>query len=111
MKRLWMLAVLFSRFFSDLLVAAFRTGITIIFDSDAPRRGFVRLSYGDLNESGAMLLGAMVSLTPGTSLCDIDTDKCELLLHLLDTDDSDATLRSIERRFLEPIRVVFGTAS
>jgi len=96
------------RFFSAMTVSAWATILTILTASDAPRRGFARLPYGDLRESGVMLLAAMVTLTPGTSTVDIDSDRRELLLHLLDTDDVEATLESIRQEFMVPIRALFG---
>jgi multisubunit Na+/H+ antiporter MnhE subunit len=111
MKRLLATLVLLWRFISTMMMSAWTTGVIIIVASDAPRRGFVRLNYGDLNKAGVMLLAAMVTLTPGSSTVDIDTDSHELLLHVLDSEDTEATLAHIREKFLLPIRVVFGGQS
>jgi multisubunit Na+/H+ antiporter MnhE subunit len=95
-------------FIRSMLASAWTTSLTILTASDAPRRGFARLDVADLNEAGMVLLGAMVTLTPGTSTVDIDLERRELLLHVLDSEDIEMTLSSIQREFLLPIRVLLG---
>ena len=111
MKKLGALTLLLWRFASAMLTSAWTTSVTIVTASDAPHRNFASFSYGELREPGALLLGAMVSLTPGTSLVNVDTERRELVLHILDTQDLDATLATIRHQFLEPIHVVFGERS
>jgi multisubunit Na+/H+ antiporter MnhE subunit len=103
--------VLLWRFFTAMLLSAWATGKVIITDSRAPNRGYARLQYGDLSDAGVMVLAAMVTLTPGTSTLDIDQERCELLLHVLDTSDIEAMLDGLQRDFLIPIRNVFGGAA
>ena len=111
MNRLNAIAVLAWRFVSAMLVSAWTTSRTILIQSDAPDRGYARFAYGDLNEAGVMMLAALVTLTPGTSTIDIDTERQELLLHVLDTRDIESVLEELRRDFLLPIRTVFGAAS
>ena len=108
MTRLWAILLLGWHFVRSLLLSAWATGAIILTRADAPDRGLVRLDYGDLPESGAMLLGALVTLTPGTSLVDIDTNERALLLHLLDTSEVESTLTAIRHEFLDPIRMLYG---
>ena len=108
MNRLQAVVILLWRFVSDMVLSAWSTSVTILTASDAPRRRFARLHYGELNEAGVMLLGAMVTLTPGTSTVDIDLERHELLLHVLDSADIEATLSDIRLKFLPPIRILFG---
>jgi multisubunit Na+/H+ antiporter MnhE subunit len=108
MNRLSALLFLLWHFASAMLLSAWATSRTILFCSDAPDRGFARLAYDDLNQTGVVLLAAMVTLTPGTSTVDIDPQRRELLLHVLDTGDIDMTLHSIRRNFLQPLRILFG---
>ena len=111
MKRLQAMVILVWRFASAMLLSAWTTSVTILIASDAPRRGFARLDYADLNQPGVMFLAAMVTLTPGTSTVDIDTDRHELLLHVLDSEDIETTLVDITQKFLLPIGVLFGGQS
>lgn len=110
MSRAWALLVLGWRFGRSLVLAAWDTARLILAEPDAPRRGFARLEYGELSDTGVVVLAALVTLTPGTSTVDIDPERRELLLHVLDTADLDAALAAIEHDFLGPIRVLFGGA-
>lgn len=111
MNRLYVILVLAWRFVSAMLVSAWATSRTILLDSDAPERGYARLAYDDLNEAGVMLLAVMVTLTPGTSMIDIDSERRELLLHMLDCRDIETVLDKLRRDFLLPIRSLFGVQS
>lgn len=111
MNRLNAFAVLVWRFASAMLVSAWATSRTILMDSDAPERGYARLAYGDLSEAGVMLLASLVTLTPGTSTIDIDSERRELLLHVLDTRDIETVLEELRRDFMVPIRSLFGVQS
>jgi multisubunit Na+/H+ antiporter MnhE subunit len=111
MNRLQAMAILLWRFASAMVLSAWATSVTILTESDAPRRGFARLDYADLNEAGVMLLAAMVTLTPGTTTVDIDVDRRELLLHVLDSEDIETTLADIKLKFLQPIRILCGGRS
>jgi multisubunit Na+/H+ antiporter MnhE subunit len=111
MNRLQAMAILLWRFASAMVLSAWATSVTILIASDAPRRGFARLDYADLNEAGVMLLAAMVTLTPGTTTVDIDTDRRELLLHVLDSEDIETALADIKLKFMHPIRILFGGRS
>jgi multisubunit Na+/H+ antiporter MnhE subunit len=108
MSRWQAVLLLFWHFISAMLVAAWTTSRTILVCSDAPRRGFARLAYEDLDDTGVILLAALVTLTPGTSTVDIDPQRRELLLHLLDTADIEITLNHIRRDFMLPLRSLFG---
>ena len=111
MNRLPALLLLLWHFASAMLLSAWATSRIILICSDAPRRGFVRFAYEDLNETGVVLLAAMVTLTPGTSTVDIDPQRRELLLHVLDSDDIEVTLSAIRSDFLLPLQRLFGERS
>jgi multisubunit Na+/H+ antiporter MnhE subunit len=111
MNRVQALLLLLWHFASAMLLSAWATSRIILVCSDAPRRGLVRFAYEDLNEAGVVLLAAMVTLTPGTSTVDIDPQRRELLLHVLDSDDIEETLNAIRRDFLLPLRRLFGGRS
>lgn len=108
MIRLRLISLLLWRFLSAMLQSTWVTGKIILSNSHAPHRGFARLHYGDLNETGVMVLAAMITLTPGTSTLDIDRDRQELLLHVLDTSDIDVVLDNLRRDFLLPLQYLTG---
>ena len=111
MNRLQALLILLWHFARAMLLSAWTTSRTILVCSDAPHRGFARFAYDDLDEAGVVLLAAMVTLTPGTSTVDIDPQRRELLLHVLDRGDIEVTLDHIRRDFLLPLRSLFGGQS
>ena len=95
-------------FVKDLFVSGWVTARIILRRGPLPQPGFVRLTYGELPAGAASFLGALVSLTPGTTTVDIDLERGELLLHLLDAEQADTTLAAIRSDFLHPIRTLFG---
>jgi multisubunit Na+/H+ antiporter MnhE subunit len=61
-----------------------------------------------MNEQGASLLGCMITLTPGTTTLDIDMDKREILMHVLDASDTDALVKGIREDFEPGLVALFG---
>lgn len=108
MKRVLALIRLLFNFIKEIVVSGGITALTILRGGKALQPGFVRMSYGDLGETAADVLGVLVSLTPGTTTVDIDTERRELLLHLLDVTRAEQTLASIRRDFVLPVRTLFG---
>jgi multisubunit Na+/H+ antiporter MnhE subunit len=108
MNRLTALIRLVVNFVKESIVSGGITTLIILRGGKALQPGFVRMSYGDLGETAANFLGALVSLTPGTTTVDIDPERRELLLHLLDVTRAEQTLASIRRDFLLPVRALFG---
>lgn len=74
----------------------------------APPAAFVRVPFAPMSEQGAALLACMVTLTPGTTAIDIDLQRGELLLHVLDASDTEAVLRGIRRDFEPGLVTLFG---
>lgn len=108
MNRLSALIRLAFNFMKEAFVSGGITALIILRGGTRLQPGFVRMSYGDLGETAADFLGALVSLTPGTTTVDIDPERRELLLHLLDVTRAEQTLASIRRDFLLPVRALFG---
>jgi multisubunit Na+/H+ antiporter MnhE subunit len=108
MNRVSALTWLGFNFVKEAIVSGGITALLILRGGKALQPGFVRMPYGDLGETAANFLGALVSLTPGTTTVDIDPGRRELLLHLLDMTRADQTLASIRRDFLLPVRALFG---
>lgn len=107
MRRLLALFLLFFNFFKEAVVSGWATA-RMILRNEALQPGFVRMPYGDLGDTAASFLAALVTLTPGTTTVDIDTGRRELLLHLLDASRAESTLAAIRRDFLLPVGMLFG---
>jgi multisubunit Na+/H+ antiporter MnhE subunit len=111
MKRLFAAAVLLLRFVKALVVSGLQTVVVILKSGRTggpPAAALVRVRFAPLSEPGAALLGSMVSLTPGTTTIDIDMERRELLLHVLDASDIEATVAGIRRDFEPGLRTLFG---
>ncbi len=113
MRRSVALLMLMLRFGRAVLVSGVET-IAVILKTGRPGAApppvaLVRVRFAPLSERGAAVLGGMVSLTPGTTTIDIDTERCELLLHVLDASDTDALVNGIRREFEPGLRILFGT--
>jgi multicomponent K+:H+ antiporter subunit E/multicomponent Na+:H+ antiporter subunit E len=97
---------LFLRFFGHCVLSGVSTA-GIILKRTAPPAGFVRFHFVPMSMTGAAVLGAMVTLTPGSSAIDIDMERREILLHLLDTRLTKASVEAIRRDFEHDISLLF----
>ncbi len=107
MKKFLIALKLVLRFPAEVVKSGWAT-MWLILAGDGLRPGFARISYEGSSETGAVLLGVLITLTPGTTTLDIDLERRELLLHLLDTRDVEGTLAAIRRDFVRPVGLLFG---
>ncbi len=99
------------RFLRAVVVSGWQT-LRVILRSRRrrPTMALVRVGFAPMSETGAALLGCMVSLTPGTTTIDIDMGRRELLLHVLDASDTRPLLKVIRRDFEPALVRLFGRA-
>jgi multisubunit Na+/H+ antiporter MnhE subunit len=102
------LVSLIARFLRDAAVSGWTTAALILGRPADLQGGLVRMTYGELDETGAALLGALVTLTPGTTTVDIDSERREILLHVLDLRQADETVAVIRRDFEQPLLTLLG---
>jgi multicomponent K+:H+ antiporter subunit E/multicomponent Na+:H+ antiporter subunit E len=95
-------------FVKGVVVSGFDTARVIVRDPRAANSGTIRMPYGELDPATASLLGALISLTPGTTMIAQDVENREFLLHLLDLERRDATIAAIQRDFVMPLRALTG---
>jgi len=107
MKKLLTALVLVLRFPVEVVKSGWAT-MWLILAGGGLRPGFARISYESASETGAVLLGLLITLTPGTTTLDIDPQRRGRLLHLLDTRDVEGALAAIRRDFVRPIDRLFG---
>jgi len=109
MHKAWIAIRLFLRFARAVVVSGWETTLIILATRHPTRAstqpGFARLSFAPMSEVGATLLGAMVTLTPGTTTLDIDMETHMLIVHMLDT-SSAAGLLEVNREEFEPLLCV-----
>ena len=108
MIRRTLLAVrLLATFLWQIVASGVSTAWLIVRPGSRPQPALVRMSFSGLNETGAALLGCMITLTPGTTAIDIDMERGEMLLHLLDGADPATSLASVHEDFERPLRELF----
>lgn len=93
-------------FLKSGLLSGWDTARLILLKANKVNDGLIRFSYGELSENSACLLGVIITLTPGTTLIDINTDTRELVLHLLDLEQKDKTIDFILRNFCDHFKVL-----
>ena len=59
-----------------------------------------------MSPTGVAILGAVVTLTPGSSTVDIDLERGEIVLHLLDLSKAEESLAAIRRDFEMDLRTL-----
>ena len=111
MKIIYAVMMLIINFFKAAFLSGIDTAKVILTGSRHGHDGLARISYGELNDNTASLLGAMITLTPGTTLIDIDTENRELVLHLLILEDLDETVALIQHEFCDHLKVINGVLS
>jgi len=111
MRFLYAVIMLFINFLKAAFLSGLDTAKVILLTTEHHQDGIGRISYGELNENTASLLGAMITLTPGTTLIDIDTDQRELVLHFLVLESREATVKIIQRDFCHHLKVIDGVLS
>jgi len=111
--RVFAAVVVLLRFLRAVAVAGGETAWVILRASGgrgrAPRPGFIRMRFAPLTEQGAALLGCMVTLTPGTTTIDVDMQRRELVLHVLDLRNPESQVAAIRHDFERYLVVLFGT--
>lgn len=90
------------------IAAIVRRGLSI---GTPPPASFVRIAFAPMSAQGAALLGCMISLTPGTTVIDIDLPRHTMVLHMLDASQADAAVDAIRRKFEPPLLAWFGEAA
>jgi multisubunit Na+/H+ antiporter MnhE subunit len=90
------------------VAAIVRQGLAI---GQPPPASFVRIGFAPMSAQGAALLGCMISLTPGTTVIDIDLPRRQMVLHMLDTSQAVAAVEAIRREFEPPLLAWFGEAA
>ena len=100
--------LLIMNFFKSAILSGWQTAGIILMKPDATRGGMLKMTYTDLSPVQASLVGAMITLAPGTSTIEIDVQHQVFTLHLLDLDSSEETLQAIENDFIAPFKLYNG---
>lgn len=106
MKIVVAITMLLINFIKMALLSGIDTARLILAGHNVAQDGLARIDYGDLNPGVASFLGAMLTLTPGTTLIDIDIEKRQLVMHLLTLSSYEKTVDIIQRDFCDHLKVI-----
>jgi multisubunit Na+/H+ antiporter MnhE subunit len=106
MKYINALLLLIFNFLKNALLSGWDTARLILRNSALIHSGVTRMSYGDLGDNSASVLSALVTLTPGTTVIDIDLQQKEFVVHMLDLEQRNAVIESIQHDFIAPLQTL-----
>lgn len=86
------------------LLSGLDTARLILRDGKAARGELVVMPFGSLPVGSASVLGAMITLTPGTTLVSLDLERREFVLHMLEPLRQEEIFADIERDFCHPLQ-------
>lgn len=69
---------------------------------------YIAVEIANVNQTGLVVLACLLSLTPGTSVLDIDSSNNRMLLHILDAEQTDAAVREFQQKFVPYILILFA---
>ena len=111
MRYLINIGTLAFNFIKGVVLSSWDTARVISRDPSIVNSGTTRMPYRELDPKSASFLGALISLTPGTTMIAMDLERREFLLHILDLRQRDATIASIQRDFVAPLLALRGKRS
>jgi multisubunit Na+/H+ antiporter MnhE subunit len=103
-------AELIVNFIKSAVLSGLETARVILLRPGRVRGGMTTLAYHDLSPVQASLVGALITLAPGTTTVQIDLERREFHLHLLDLAQREQSLLAIERDFIAPLRRYNGAS-
>jgi multisubunit Na+/H+ antiporter MnhE subunit len=109
MTRLLVVLQLFASLLRGVLLSGWATARLILHPARRARPCLAPLDTGDLGPGAMSVLAALITLTPGTTALEIDPQRRQILLHLLDGEHADQTLQGIRRDLLTPLHRWLGT--
>lgn len=92
-------------FIKAAIQSGISTGRLIIWMPKNLQSGLCTLSYSDLNGYPLALLGMMITLTPGTTMVDLDRKSQTMTLHLLNINDKEQIFSQIEQDYIRHLAV------
>lgn len=91
-------------FFKALVQSQFRVAGIILFPGkNAIHPGFFEFPIGGLSDLEILMLSHSISLTPGTTSVEVDTEREVLLVHALEAGHPEETVAEIRKTLLNPL--------
>jgi len=91
----------------DIVVANVVVAKLILGPNSRLNPGFLVIELDIKNSLGISILANTISLTPGTVSCDLSLDRKRLLVHALNVDSIEDSIKEIKERYEKPLMEVF----
>lgn len=92
---------------SDVLAGTWDVTLRVLHIRGVERPGVVRIPVGDRSRRGVAVSALATTLSPGSVLLDIDWERRDMLLHVIDASDPDAVRARMQRFYERYQRRVF----
>ncbi|WP_418320446.1 Na+/H+ antiporter subunit E [Piscinibacter sakaiensis] len=87
----------------DIVESNLTVARLVLSPSANPQPGWLRVPMDIHHPVGQLLLGSIITNTPGTVTCKIDEDAQEIYVHVLDCGDPDELIAHIKQRYEKPL--------
>ena len=92
---------------ADVAVGTWDVALRVMHLRGAKQPGLLRVPIGERSERGVAVSALATTLSPGTVLVDVDWDRRDMLLHVIDASDPDGVRARLERFYDRYQRRVF----
>jgi multicomponent K+:H+ antiporter subunit E len=73
-----------------------------------PRPMLARVGFAPMSETGVAVFASLITLTPGSTVVDVDAHRREFLVHLLDGAGAPKLITSMRHHFEGPLATLFA---
>jgi multisubunit Na+/H+ antiporter MnhE subunit len=95
-RALWM-PVFVAAIIGDVVASTWDVALRILHVRPVRHAGMIRVPIGARTERGVAVSGLVISLSPGAVLVDVDWDRRELIVHVIDASDPDDVRARLQR--------------
>jgi multicomponent K+:H+ antiporter subunit E/multicomponent Na+:H+ antiporter subunit E len=92
---------------ADVVQGTWEVALRVLHARRLEQPGLVRIPIGERSERGVAVSALATTLSPGTVLVDVDWERRDLLLHVIDASDPDAVRARLQRFYDRFQRKVF----
>lgn len=91
----------------EVVKANLQVAKILLFRHEEIRPAIVAVPLDIQKDSQILILSSMITLTPGTLSLDVSEDRKKLFVHVIHTDDPEATIQEIKTGFENWVQEVF----
>ena len=81
----------------DVVVSTWDVALRILHLRPVRHAGIVRVPIGERTDRGVAVSGMVISLSPGAVLVDVDWERRDLIVHVIDASDPDGVRARLQR--------------